>query len=135
MGEWTRGVGECDREEAGLISEGIGGWELTSIRRLDEHAATLEFSRAGLETIQVQVSAGPLPFAPFPLESTEALLITPRFVHQLTSLFQLHALKNFDISILPPSNSLQAASSSTTLLISTFASLLGVSLIFPPLPG
>lgn len=60
-----------------------------------------------------------------PLFSTDALRARR---HLLISLLQLHALKIFDISILPPSSSLQSSSSSTTLLISTFASLLGYEL-------
>lgn len=126
--KFIAGVAECDSAEVGLSSEGILGWSLRTIERSSERSAKLTFERNGLETIQVEVAAGPRPFASFPLQSTPSLLITPRFIHQLTSLFQLHALKDFDISIIPPSSSLQTSSSSTTLLISTFASLLGYHL-------
>lgn len=128
LGEWVNGVSECDPTAVGLAGEGIWGWVLSSIERSGERTANVTFMRGGVEKITIEVAAGPLPFASFPLNNSDSLLITPRFEHLLTSLFQLHALKDFDISILPPSSSLQSSSSSTTILISTFASLLGYAL-------
>lgn len=128
LGEWVNGVSECDPTAVGLAGEGIWGWVLSSIERSGERTANVTFMRGGVEKITVEVAAGPLPFASFPLKNSDSLLITPRFEHLLTSLLQLHALQDFDISILPPSSSLQSSSSSTTILISTFASLLGYAL-------
>lgn len=126
LGEWTTGIAETgDVEVTG--AEGLLGWTLAKIERSGQHSAQLTFERSGLESIVVPVAAGPNPFAAFPPLSTSTLHLTPRFTQQLTSLFQLHALKR-DILILPPSSSLQSSSSSTTLLVSTFAQLLGYTL-------
>lgn len=122
------GISECDPADVGVEGEGIWGWKLAGIERSGEATAKVTFVRAGVETIHVEVAAGPKPFAPWPLVSTPDFQQTPRFLHLLGSIFQLHALGSWDISILPPSSSLQSSSSSTTILISTFASLLGYEL-------
>lgn len=129
LGEWSTGVAECDPADVGLLGEGIWGWRLASIERSGERSAKVTFVRGGgAEKLVVDVPAGPRPFAPFPLQATPTFHLTPRFEHLLASLFQLHALGRFDISVLPPSSSLQSSSSSTTVLIATFAQLLGYEL-------
>lgn len=130
LGEWTTGIAECNHAEVALKGEGIWGWTLESIARVDDRTAKVTFARGGVEQVAVNVPAGPLAFMPFPLnaEAYPDIYQTPRFAHLLTSLFQLHALDRFDISFLPPSSSLQTSSASSSLLISTFASLLGYEL-------
>lgn len=129
LGEWSAGVAECDPADVGLLGEGIWGWRLASIERSGERSAKVTFVRGGgAEKVVVDVPAGPRPFEPFPLQATPTFHLTPRFEHLLASLFQLHALGRFDISVLPPSSSLQSSSSSTTVLIATFAKLLGYEL-------
>lgn len=130
LGEWVAGLADADLSQVGAKSEGIFGWTLQSIARKADREATLTFSRGGVESIQLDVPAGPLPFATYPISASDYphLHLTPRFDHLLTSLIQLHALGSFDISFLPPSSSLQSSSSSTTILIELFASLLGYEL-------
>ncbi|KAL8292641.1 hypothetical protein RQP46_001253 [Phenoliferia psychrophenolica] len=130
LGEWVTGIAECDPTRSGENGSGFWGWTLSSIVRASDSTATLSFVRAGVDAVSVVVGAGPRPFLPFPLVGSEVptIHLTPRFIHTLTSLFQLHALKDFDISILPPTSSLQSSSSSTTLVIETFAQLLGYEL-------
>lgn len=130
LGEWTGGIAEAEFGQVGVGGEGIMGWRLEGIKRKSKCEATLTFSRGGVEQVELVVSAGPLAFAPYPLTAKDnpQLLLTPRFEHLLTSLFQLHALGTFDLAFLPPSSSLQSSSSSTTLLIEHFASLLGYEL-------
>lgn len=127
LGEWVAGLAECDPSLAGSHGSGFMGFSLASVERASDTTATLTFSRGGVDSVSVVVGAGPRPFLPYPLtdSSLPAVHLTPRFLHTLTSLFQLHAVKDFDISILPPSSSLQSSSSSTTLIIETFAQLLG----------
>lgn len=129
LGDWTNGIAECDAAVVGLTGQGIMGWELIAIDRSSPTTASLTFTRGGVEKNVVEVAAGPLDFATYPLvKDSEELHLSPRFQHLLTSLFQLHALKDFDIAFLPASSSLQTSSSSTTVIISTFAALLGYSL-------
>lgn len=128
--EWTSGIAECDSADVALQGVGIWGWDLKAISRVDDKTAKLTFVRGGVEEVVVNVPAGPLPFTPYPLtaEAYPDIYQTPRFAHLLTSLFQLHALGLFDISFLPPSSSLQTSSASSTLVINTFAGLLGYEL-------
>ncbi|KAK4055403.1 hypothetical protein OIO90_003241 [Microbotryomycetes sp. JL221] len=128
-GDWFGEMAETDPASVALSGQGIMGWSLESITRSDERKAKLKFSRGGVESVEIEVAAGPLPFASFPLdvETFPDLFKTPRFDHLLTSLFQLHALGD-DIAFVPPSSSLQTSSGSTSMLISTFAALLGYEL-------
>ncbi|KAK4700971.1 von Willebrand factor A domain-containing protein 8, partial [Phenoliferia sp. Uapishka_3] len=131
LGEWVAGISDCDPNLSGVEDgSGIWGWELVEIRRENERSARLFFTRGGVEDVQVVVGAGPRLFLPYPLNPSTLpnIHLTPRFLHTLTSLFQLHSLRSFDISILPPSSCLQSSSSSTTLIIETFAKLLGYEL-------
>ncbi|GAA6009045.1 hypothetical protein JCM11491_005725 [Sporobolomyces phaffii] len=125
--DWAEGIATCDLEEVHQRGggEGIFGWHLEGIERQTETSATIKFSRRG-QTVHVPVQCGPYPFASWPLESTKDIHVTPRFLHLLTSALQLHAIGS-DISLVPASLS-SAASSSTSLAITTFASLLGYSL-------
>ena len=127
--DWTN-ISESDPADVVQNGEGILGWSLLSIERSGDHSATVRFGRGGVEEVKVEVAAGPKPFAPFPIVATNSFHVTPRFSHLLTSFFQLHAL-GLDISVIPPSASLQSSSSSTTTLIETFSSLLGERLIHP----
>ncbi|GAA5962669.1 hypothetical protein JCM21900_006763 [Sporobolomyces salmonicolor] len=126
---WAEGIAECDVAEAvASTGEGLFGWRLVGVERVDDRQARLVFAREGCSDVSVVAAAGPLDFASFPPEPTQGLHITPRFTHLLTSLFQLHALSSFDISFVPSSSSLQSSSSSTSLVLSTFASILGYNL-------
>lgn len=126
FGSWAEGLGELDSAES-LLAEGIFGWELEGIQREDQSKARVIFARRGCENVSVLVGAGPLELLPWPLQSTPDLAVTPRFTHLLASLIQLHSL-NWDVSFVPSSASLQSASSSTSLVITNFASLLGYDL-------
>ncbi|GAA5867426.1 hypothetical protein JCM1840_002135 [Sporobolomyces johnsonii] len=126
---WAEGIAECDVANAvASTGEGLFGWRLARVERVGDHQARLVFAREGCPDVSVVAAAGPLDFALFPPESTRGLHITPRFTHLLTALFQLHALSSFDISFVPSSPSLQSSSSSTSLVLSTFASILGYRL-------
>ncbi|GAA5899817.1 uncharacterized protein JCM6883_005995 [Sporobolomyces salmoneus] len=127
--QWAEGISACDLEkyhqEGG--GEGIFGWRLKGIERVAETTAKISFSN-GDQMTEVTVPCGPFAFQPWPLTSSDNTLhVTPRFLHLLTSLLQLHSLGNFDLSLVP-SSPMPSASSSTSLVISTFASLLGYSL-------
>lgn len=129
LGDVVAGISDVDPTDVAVDGEGILGWKLVSIERSSEITAKVSFERnGGIDKVEVQVSAGPRPFAPYPLRTTPDFLLTPRFEHQLCALIQLHALNDWDITILPPSSSLQSSSSSTTVLISTFARLFGYEL-------
>ncbi|KWU41842.1 hypothetical protein RHOSPDRAFT_30334 [Rhodotorula sp. JG-1b] len=128
---WAEGLAEIDvAEESAKSEDGIFGWRLKSVERADaeERTARLVFSREGCDDVKVTVAAGPLPFATFPPTSDDTLHITPRFTHLLTSLFQLHALSTFDISFVSSAPTVQSSSASTSLVLSTFSSLLGYEL-------
>ncbi|GAA5900077.1 hypothetical protein JCM6882_002608 [Rhodosporidiobolus microsporus] len=129
---WCDGISELDyAAEAARTDRGIMGWRLEKVERAkeDDRHAEVHFSRPGSRDVVVPVAAGSLPFAPFPPPSAPSLHVTPRFLHLLTSLFQLHSLQAFDIAFVPlsptPSTS---TSSSTSLVLTTFASLLGYPL-------
>ena len=125
--DWTN-ISESDPADVvGAHGDGSLGWRLLSIERSGEKTANVRFGRGGVEEVEVEVAAGPKPFAPFPIIPTDTFHVTPRFSHLITCFFQLHAL-GLDISIIPPSSSLQSSSSSTTTLIATFSSLLGYEL-------
>ncbi|BGP51199.1 hypothetical protein JCM10450v2_007128 [Rhodotorula kratochvilovae] len=129
FGSWAVGVSEVDL--AGVVTtrpEGIMGWRLERVEPAQGDKAHLTFSRAGCADVVLTVAAGSLPFATFPPSSSTDLHITPRFTHLLTSLFQLHALSTFDISFVPTAPTVQSSSASTSLLLSSFASLLGYEL-------
>jgi hypothetical protein len=128
LDEYSHDISDVDPTTVASEGEGIWGWRLESIARSGKRTASVVFTRDAIEKVEVEVAAGPKPFATFPLKSTPGFLLTPRFEHLLCSLFQLHALGEWDISVLPPSSSLQSSSSSTTVLISTFAKLLGYEL-------
>ena len=131
LSEWVTGLAQCDPNLSGEDGSGLWGWALASIVRASDSTATLTFVRGGgVDLVSVVVGAGPRSFLPYPLTSTSVpgIHLTPRFQHTLAALFQLHSLKDFDISILPPTASLQSSSSSTTLVIETFAQLLGYEL-------
>ncbi|GAA5999420.1 hypothetical protein JCM5350_001970, partial [Sporobolomyces pararoseus] len=125
--DWAEGLSECEAEPVYIEGngEGIWGWKLLGIERETETTAKLRFERED-QISELTVPCGPYPFRTWPLTSDRDLHLTPRFLHLLTSTLQLHAL-GFDISLVPSSVS-PAASSSTSLVISTFASLLGYSL-------
>lgn len=127
LGDYSTGLSSCDPSSPSL-STGLWSWSLSSITRTSLHTAIITFSRAGVDRISLPVACGPRPFLPYPLKPSPELLLTPRFFHTLTTLFQLHAMGDWDIAISPPSASLQSASSSTTLVIETFAQLLGYEL-------
>ncbi|GAA5909649.1 hypothetical protein JCM8208_003837 [Rhodotorula glutinis] len=129
LGAWAEGLSEVDLSAAvSTNAEGIMGWRLVDVKSGETDKAVATFSRAGCADVVVPVAAGSLPFSTFPPQSTADLHITPRFTHLLTSLFQLHALSTFDISFVPMAPTVQASSASTSLLLSTFASILGYEL-------
>lgn len=132
FGAWAEGISEVDAGAGGAGGgggEGIMGWRVVNVRPGGEaDQALVTFSRAGCADVVVPVAAGSLPFAAFPPQSTADLHITPRFTQLLTSLFQLHALSTFDIAFVPLAATVQASSASTSLLLSTFAALLGYEL-------
>lgn len=128
---WTQNLEEVDlAAESSASDEGIFGWRLSSIARSDtaDGRARLVFVRNGCPDVSVDVAAGPSAFAEYPPQSTDELHITPRFSHLLNSLFQLHALSTFDLSFVPSTPSAQSSSASTSLILSTFSSLLGYEL-------
>ena len=129
LGAWAEGLSDVDLSAATSTSaDGIMGWRLVDVKAGEKDKAVATFSRVGCDNVVVPVSAGSLPFSTFPPQSTVDLHITPRFTHLLTSLFQLHALSTFDISFVPMAPTVQASSASTSLLLSTFASILGYEL-------
>ncbi|GAA5944071.1 H(+)-transporting V1 sector ATPase subunit E [Sporobolomyces koalae] len=126
LGSWAEGYDEFEADRLGHDGSGIFGWHLESIERSTETTARLTFTKIGAQAETV-VPCGPYPFKLWPPVSTEELKVTPRFLHLLTSMMQLHSLC-LDIALIPASSVMQAASSSTSHLISTFASSLGYCL-------
>ncbi|GAA5826620.1 hypothetical protein JCM11251_002821 [Rhodosporidiobolus azoricus] len=126
------GIAELDHAvEAAKSDRGVMGWRLEKVERVqaDDRQAQATFSLPTSQEVSVSVAAGSLPLATFPPESTSELHIAPRFLHLLTSLVQLHALQAFDIAFVPSSATAStASSSSTSLVLTTFASLLGYPL-------
>ena len=110
-------------DDAGLL-----GYRLARIDRVDDRTATITFDHPSRKQVVVQVPAGPHEYLAFPFANPEFLGFVPsaRFMGLLTSLLQVHAL-GWDISYAPPALP-STASCSTTLLVRTFAALLGYEL-------
>ncbi|KAI0708684.1 AAA domain-containing protein [Earliella scabrosa] len=110
-------------DDAGLL-----GYRLARIDRVDDRTATITFDHPSGKEVVVQVPAGPHEYLAFPFANPEFLGFVPsaRFMGLLTSLLQVHAL-GWDISYAPPALP-STASCSTTLLVRTFAALLGYEL-------
>ncbi|GAA5845377.1 hypothetical protein JCM3766R1_006337 [Sporobolomyces carnicolor] len=125
---WAEGLATCDVEQLQQQGEGAGiyGWRLERIERQTDTTAELTFRNASHAT-RTTVSCGPYPFKAWPLESSRDLHVTQRFRHLLTMMLQLHSLGDYDLSFFP-STQIPGASSSTSLVISTFAALLGYNL-------
>jgi von Willebrand factor A domain-containing protein 8 len=103
---------------------GFFGYTATSIER--QSAGTAKITFAGAQTVTHLVSCGPEPLRE--LDSHDpALVSSSRFISQLVSMLQVHAL-GWDISLLP-SASLSASSSSTTSLVDTFRAVLGYRMV------
>ncbi|SCV74430.1 BQ2448_8069 [Microbotryum intermedium] len=134
LGDWVTGLDEVDPGSVGMEKGGFWGWELDKIERVSQERAKVSFVRGGgVEKIVLEdVAVGPRPLTKLEevIKGTQdgRVIVTPRFVHLLTTLVQLHALGSFDLAVTPPSSSLQSSSSSTNLLIDTFAGLLGYEL-------
>jgi hypothetical protein len=124
FGPWCEGISDVDyATKATKTDEGIFGWKLVDVQPSKPGQALVTFARVGSLPVVVSVAAGTFPFAPFSVDAP----LSPRFRHSLTSLFQLHALSSFDVSF-SPSTTTHSSSSSTSLIISTFAQLLGYDL-------
>ena len=123
-------------EEAGLgiltspstagLGDGSGflGYKAVSIVRVDTHTAQVTFEGPGGSPILIlNVPAGPRPFSAFPPAGSEQLIVSNRFLGMLTCFLQSHAL-GWDISFVPPLLP-STATCSTSLLVKTFAEVLG----------
>ncbi|TFK81956.1 hypothetical protein K466DRAFT_501194 [Polyporus arcularius HHB13444] len=110
-------------DDAGLL-----GYRLARIDRVDERTASITFDNPSGKEVAVTVPAGPHDYLSFPFAHPELLSFVPsaRFMGLLTSLLQTHAL-GWDISYAPPALP-STASCSTTLLVRTFAAVLGYEL-------
>ncbi|SCZ96734.1 BZ3500_MvSof-1268-A1-R1_Chr4-1g06667 [Microbotryum saponariae] len=134
LGDWVTGLDEVDPGSVGMEKGGFWGWELDKIERVSSGLAKVSFVRGGgVEKIvleDVAIGARSLTNLEEVLKGTRdgRVIVTARFVHLLTTLVQLHALGSFDLAVTPPSSSLQSSSSSTNLLIDTFAGLMGYEL-------
>lgn len=110
---------------AGLIDgSGFFGYRVLSVERVDPKSARVQFEGpGGAPIISVNVPAGPQPFSHFPPRQSSGLLVSNRFFGLLSMILQAHAL-GWDISIIPPVLP-STATCSTTLIIKTFAEILG----------
>ena len=121
------GLGELGSPNMADIEDGTGllGYRLSHIDRVDERTASVAFESPTGKAIAISVPGGPHGYLTFPFASPELLGFVPsaRFMGLLTSLLQTHAL-GWDISYAPPALP-STASCSTTLLVRTFAAVLG----------
>lgn len=110
-------------DDAGLL-----GYRLARISRVDGRTASITFDSPSGTQVTVTVPAGPHELFAYPFTNPEFLEFVPsaRFMGLLTSLLQVHAL-GWDISYVPPALP-STASCSTTLLVKTFAAVLGYEL-------
>ena len=110
-------------DDAGLL-----GYRLARIARVDDRTASITFDSPSGTQVTVSAPGGPQEYFAYPFTNPEFLEFVPsaRFMGLLTSLIQVHAL-GWDISYAPPALP-STASCSTTLLVRTFAALLGYEL-------
>ncbi|KAK0223975.1 AAA domain-containing protein [Armillaria fumosa] len=104
-----------------MVSEGLLGYHLVSLKRTGEHTADATFD--GPQRVVCNVPAGPKALLEYPLTEAPNLHVTERFVGLLTCFMQAHAL-GWDISLLPPAQP-STASTSTSTLVSIFGRTLG----------
>ncbi len=104
-----------------MMSEGLLGYRLVSIKRTGEHTADATFD--GPQRVVCNVPAGPKTLLEYPLTEAPNLHVTERFVGLLTCFMQAHALV-WDISLIPPAQ-LSTASTSTSTLVNVFGRMLG----------
>ncbi|KAI0074593.1 hypothetical protein K474DRAFT_1709721 [Panus rudis PR-1116 ss-1] len=125
------GLGPLDSPSLNGEDDGLGylGYRIDRIERATETTARLTF-RCPIDgkSVVVDVPAGPKAFLEFPWRNPQSLGFFPtdRFMGLLTCILQAHAL-GWDISYVPPASP-STASCSTSLLVKTFADLLGYEL-------
>ena len=103
---------------------GLLGYTVRSITRTAPHTVRIVFTALiGPDEVALEAPAGEGPLQPFPLEETPDFVPSARFLGLLTSCLQAHAL-GWDISLVPPAQP-ATASSSTSLLVQVFGSVLG----------
>ncbi|KAI0772733.1 AAA domain-containing protein [Trametes elegans] len=108
---------------------GLLGYRLSRIDRTDDaDTARITFEGSEGTPVTLAARAGPHPALAYPFTHPELLGFVPsgRFMGLLTALLQAHAL-GWDVSYVPPALP-STASCSTTLLVRTFADVLGYAL-------
>ena len=113
-----------DPDSAGEDAAGLLGYTVRSIARTGPHTVRIVFTALnGADEVALEAPAGEGPLQSFPLEETADFVPSERFLGLLTSCLQAHAL-GWDISLVPPAQP-ATASSSTSLLVQVFGSVLG----------
>ncbi len=132
---WTSLSEQCDTlglntlgSRDTILTDGTGffGYKIIAIERVNKQSAKVVFISKENRSIELRVAAGPKTFLSWPLKPSADRLIIPRFLSMLTMLFQIHAI-GYDVLFVPPNNR-ATASASSSLLILTFAELLGYSM-------